>query len=389
HGYAYLSSPLKFSLYTVQEESLLRDEILAHPPDILLTNYVMLELILTRPDEQRLVAAARGLRFLVLDELHTYRGRQGADVALLVRRVRDRLATGPLQCVGTSATLAGSGAQEEQRREVAAVATRFFGATVHAENVTGETLRRTTPPVEKEAGFGDALIRRVADTGAIPATEYESYLRDPLSAWIEMNLGLAEEPGTGRLIRARPLPLTGDGGAAHLLADFTGVSRERCEQALEQHLLASYKCSPQPQTNQPPFAFRLHQFISRGSTVWASVDSETTRYLTLQGQTFVPGDRSRTLLPLAFCRECGQEYYVVRERENGPTATYEARELNDLQHDNGVRPGFLYLNTRYPWPTDVNAIAERLPDDWCEDTPIGRRVRADRRRLLPQPVSVG
>ena len=64
--------------------------ILADPPDILLTNYVMLELVLTRPDERaHLIRAAKGLRFLVLDELHTYRGRQGADVALLVRRLRD------------------------------------------------------------------------------------------------------------------------------------------------------------------------------------------------------------------------------------------------------------------------------------------------------------
>jgi hypothetical protein len=49
---------------------------LPRPPDILLTNYDMFELILTRPEERQLVASARGLRFLVLDDLHTYRGRQ-------------------------------------------------------------------------------------------------------------------------------------------------------------------------------------------------------------------------------------------------------------------------------------------------------------------------
>ena len=75
----------------------------ANPPDILLTNYVMLELMLTRhfaPDPQ-LIEQAQGLRFLVLDELHTYRGRQGADVAMLIRRVRDRMNPG-LLCVGTT-----------------------------------------------------------------------------------------------------------------------------------------------------------------------------------------------------------------------------------------------------------------------------------------------
>ncbi len=82
---------------------------MANPPDILLTNYVMLELILTRPKEQKsLVSNAQGLRFLVLDELHTYRGRQGADVAMLVRRVRNALNAYQLQCIGTSATLASA-----------------------------------------------------------------------------------------------------------------------------------------------------------------------------------------------------------------------------------------------------------------------------------------
>jgi len=50
----------------------------------------MLELILTRPSERAIVRSAEGLEFLVLDELHTYRSRQGADVAMLVRRIRER-----------------------------------------------------------------------------------------------------------------------------------------------------------------------------------------------------------------------------------------------------------------------------------------------------------
>ena len=59
---------------------------------------------------RHLVNAAQGLRFLVLDELHTYRGRQGADVSMLVRRVREALHANQMQCIGTSATLAGAAA---------------------------------------------------------------------------------------------------------------------------------------------------------------------------------------------------------------------------------------------------------------------------------------
>lgn len=89
HGFPDGRGPVRFARYTGQEGDEQRRAILADPPDILLTNYVMLELILTRPDERGLVRAASGLRFLVLDELHTHRGRQGSDVAMLVRRVRE------------------------------------------------------------------------------------------------------------------------------------------------------------------------------------------------------------------------------------------------------------------------------------------------------------
>jgi ATP-dependent helicase YprA (DUF1998 family) len=102
---------------------------------------MMLELLLTRmdPNDERLIAAAEGLRFLVLDELHTYRGRQGADVAMLVRRVRERCGAPTLRCIGTSATLAASGTREERAAQVAGIASRLFGDHVAPANVIGET----------------------------------------------------------------------------------------------------------------------------------------------------------------------------------------------------------------------------------------------------------
>ncbi len=137
-GFPDNKGPVTFGRYTGQESDDEKQQIMANPPDILLTNYVMLELILTRPDERKtLVNAAQGLRFLVLDELHTYRGRQGADVAMLVRRVRNALNATNLQCIGTSATLSSAGGFDEQRKGVADVATKLFGDTVLPANVIG------------------------------------------------------------------------------------------------------------------------------------------------------------------------------------------------------------------------------------------------------------
>jgi ATP-dependent helicase YprA (DUF1998 family) len=161
----------------------------------------MLELILTRPQERPLIAAARNLHFLVLDELHTYRGRQGADVAMLVRRTREAFAAQHLQCVGTSATLAGAGTYDAQRAEVARVTSMIFGASVQQEHVLGETLRRATPdPTLTDPQFLQCLRKRIEDQQATPPTDYQSFIHDPLSMWIESTFGITSESGPGRLI---------------------------------------------------------------------------------------------------------------------------------------------------------------------------------------------
>src|SRR5690606_21349464 len=107
-----------------------RDQIRDNPPDILLTNFMMLELLMTRqnPLDRKVIENCRGLQFMVLDELHTYRGRQGADVAMLMRRLRARIgdSNNPPICVGTSATMASEGEAEDRGALVADTASRLF-----------------------------------------------------------------------------------------------------------------------------------------------------------------------------------------------------------------------------------------------------------------------
>jgi len=392
-GYPEGKPPVTFARYTGQEGRERRQEIRAHPPDILLTNYVMLELLLTRPEEKALVNAARGLRFLVLDELHTYRGRQGADVAMLARRAREAFQAGDLQCVGTSATLAGSGSLEEQRAEVSHVASLLFGAEVRPEHVIGETLRRATPHREPgDAEFLENLRARLEDETREAPSDYEAFIEDPLSAWIESTFGLAEEPETGRLIRTTPRSITGERGAAGDLSRLTGLPGQRCVKAIREHLLARYQCVPRPGRESPAFAFRLHQFISRGDKVYATIEPEGDRHVTLKGQQFVPGERGRLLLPLVFCRECGQEYYCVRHGKDPESGdrVFGPRDLSDQQPDEEEgEPGFLYVSTEDPWPEDPAELIRRLPDEWLEEHRGVLRVRRDRRPELPGAVRVG
>jgi ATP-dependent helicase YprA (DUF1998 family)/very-short-patch-repair endonuclease len=388
-GYPDGKGPVTFAKYTGQESDEERKRIIADPPDILLTNYVMLELILTRTEDSGLIGAAQGLRFLILDELHTYRGRQGADVALLVRRVRDRLAASQLQCIGTSATIAGAGSQEQQRKEVAEVAAQLFGAEVKPENIVGETLRRATPALDfADPGPKGALTEMVSSLESKPPTDYESYRNSPLSAWIENTFGLDIEDG--RLVRSKPKRIAGEGGAAERLNQLTGVSVDRCAEVIKTWLLGAYECKPDPETGSQPFAFRLHQFISRGDTVYASLEEEAARHITVYGQTFKPGSRDHILLPLVFCRECGQEYFCVRRQSDSETkkTVYVTRELRDHFADDDSEPGFLYFSTREPWPTELADQSKRLPDDWLEERNGVTKIRQARTEYVPRPVRI-
>lgn len=386
-GYPQGQTPVTFARYTGQESEEERRQIMMHPPDILLTNYVMLELIMTRPRERTLIERAKGLRFLVLDELHTYRGRQGADVALLVRRVRDRLATPEqgLLVVGTSATLAGEGSYSEQQVQVAEVGTQIFGAPVKPEHVIGETLRRATPGNTDLEVLRQAVV--LADDLVAPTGNAE-FVAHPLSAWIESTFGLQEKEG--RLARQEPRSIW---DAAHELADLTEVDEALCVAAIQKWLLAGYQCEPNPDTGFAPFAFRLHQFISPGDTVYTTIEPEAVRYITLNGQRFVPGDRDKVLFPLCFCRECGQEYYTVRittTSTGGQRPRVMPRDFSDRLPDEDSEVGYLYIGSHRPWPQDFDTLVEGgyLPDDWLEERNGVRRIRSHRRDKLPRHVRV-
>jgi ATP-dependent helicase YprA (DUF1998 family) len=175
------------------------------------------------------------------------------------------------------------------------------------------------------------------------------------------------------------------------LSRTTGTSEHRTKKAIEEALLAGYTCERNPATGFPAFAFRLHQFISRGDTIYASLEPEDQRYLTLNRQQFVPGDRKKVLLPLVFCRECGQEYYCVRRMEDSDSGsvTYVPRELSDRSNDGDSRAGFLYYSSENPWPSSTEQELSKLPEDWIEDTNQGPRVKSGRKKNLPRPIMAG
>ncbi len=105
-----------------------REEMHATPPHLLATNYAMLEYLLLRPNATNLFDGETGTHwhFIVLDEAHVYDGANATEIAMLLRRLQDRVAGdkhGKIKGIATSATL---GAGVKDYSEVAKFATNLF-----------------------------------------------------------------------------------------------------------------------------------------------------------------------------------------------------------------------------------------------------------------------
>ncbi|MEP3431174.1 MAG: DEAD/DEAH box helicase [Roseibium sp.] len=154
-----------------------------NPPDILLTNYKMLDYLLLRGRDQPLWSknTPETMRFLVVDEMHTFDGAQGADLALLIRRLKHRLATPEkhLVCVGSSATL-GSG--DEAAADLRSYAETIFGETFDADAVVRET--------------------RQSPDDVLPTPEYVDWpSTTEVDAALEKSMGLSQAEAASELVR--------------------------------------------------------------------------------------------------------------------------------------------------------------------------------------------
>jgi ATP-dependent helicase YprA (DUF1998 family) len=324
--------PVTFARYTGQESTEERRSIAESPPDILLTNFVMLELLMTRQDEidRKVIGNCAGLRFLVLDELHTYRGRQGADVALLVRRVRERLAPEKLQCIGTSATMASEGSARNKQEVVAEVASKLFSAAIDPSHVIIEELERVTDKSKRAESVRDALGDAI-DNG-IPATIADDALRNhPLAIWVETRLGITTTDANPAWHRAQPRTL--DEAARELSAE-AGRDEATCRAALRTLLLVSSlperdRTGREDASSRSFFAFKLHQFISGAGHAFATLEPAGKRTITVDGQQYLPGAPDKRLYPVHFCRECGHEYHPVRLVTDAGQRSFLARDIDD------------------------------------------------------------
>ena len=358
--------------YTGQESELERQQISKDKPDILLTNFMMLELLMTRQEklDRAVIANAQGLDFLVLDELHTYRGRQGADVAMLVRRVKQRLSPSKeLICIGTSATMSSSPDELERAAAVAEVSTKLFGQPISPTSVIDETLDRATSHKIKAETLGEPLRHAVQQPLPAALSDVELSVH-PLACWIETQIGL--EDGE-KLRRRKPMTLP---QAAEKLSDQIGLSVADCSSAIASMLAMMGKREDQRggTSSRAFLAFKLHRFISGAGQAYATLESADKRRVSLEGQKFFPGDTTARLYPLFFCRECGQEHHSVSLMYDDGAHRVVARPIDEPARDeaepDGTETGYLIpqVNEGFEFSGDP----KDYPDEWLEVTPKGQ-----------------
>ena len=388
-----------YARYTGQESAEDRELIKANPPDILLTNFMMLELLMTRQSDldRKVLQNCEGLQFIVLDELHTYRGRQGADVAMLMRRLRSRIGDpkSPPLCIGTSATMASEGAQHEKNEAVARIASQIFGADIGPDAVVTETLKRVTNPIKIGSsglpGLNEAVQQAAQGEVAI-GLKNSDFFDNPLAIWVETKIGLKNVETKPE--RAKPISLE---DASNSLSQDSGLPVELCATALRETLIG-YSIAEKDrvagsQEHSPLFAFKLHQFVAGAGRLYMTLRPEGHRDVTFSGQIFNPINEEERLYPTHFCRSCGQEFHPVTLRNYDGMEVFEKREIDDIpvdgdEDDEGADWGFLM-----PQPNDdeftFSGKDEDYPDAWLDEKPNGeKRLKPTYRKKRAQQYSV-
>ena len=182
-------------------EDIITDKNALHkaPPDILLTNYKQLDYLLIQSQVQDLWKFNQSgvLRYLIVDEFHTFDGAQGTDLACLIRRLRDRLRckNDDLACVGTSATLGGP----DSRKSMLDYAGQIFASSFDEESLIEEERLSPEEFFTIYTGFGDQEegglftlpLPRIEDEGnlnPINATNIESYISMQAALWLKDTL---------------------------------------------------------------------------------------------------------------------------------------------------------------------------------------------------------
>lgn len=375
---------ISFARYTGQEDEDEREIIRQNPPHILLTNYMMLEHLMTRGGDGDILIRKNildNIRYLVFDELHTYRGRQGSDVSMLIRRIKS-MAENPVISVGTSATMVSGDNTSiaDQRKQVAAIASKIFGSIIGPDQVVNEYLIRSigkghTPDTAELQAAISLPIDFYAD-----ADRFENH---PLANWLEEEIALARKEG--QWIRRKPITLPAIGEE---LAKRTGIVPETCELQLINLLGWANQLNTAPGKKKNYLPYRIHQFIAQTGSVYATLGDQQNREFRLEAGLYA--DNADTFLfPLLFSRDSGHEFYavIITKEKLIPLEFYNTADEEDEESD---VEGYIFVQHREDnellW--DDNRDISELPESWFNPKRKdgSRTLKKEHKQRLPRTI---
>ena len=305
-----------------------RDTLRKHPPDILLTNYKMLDYLMLRPKDRHLWEhnAPTTLRYVVVDELHTFDGAQGTDLALLLRRLRARLKipVSHLICAGTSATL-GNSSDTGPLRDYAR---QIFGEVFDDDSVVTEN-RQTVGAFLEDATVDYMFAFRPELNMHLDASQYAS-AEAAVKAWF--SLFFPEEPvpfdvgdrewrrQLGRLLKQHQLFVNllkrvKDGVvdyrdlAEAFARNMPTATTEQVSQVIDALLvLVAWALR---ENDKPLVTLRLQLWVRelRRMVGKLSVSPQDVR---LRSERDLPGDRDGVYLPMVQCSQCRTTGWLSR-----------------------------------------------------------------------------
>ena len=311
-----------------------RETLLNNPPDILLTNYKMLDYLLIRPKDAALWKDNQPdtLKYIAVDELHTFDGAQGTDLACLLRRLKARLFTpaGHLCCIGTSATM-GS---KDNKGKIIEYASEIFGEAFEEDSVVTED--RVSPT--------DFFANNEITDFKIPNTEQidelkelieqedvENFQKKAAEYWLsDFNDDLKTEEGTvalGNSLMANNFfhsVITFMNGNymqnSHIVEELSGSipaikEWKDSETALNSFfaLISLARCNDDGRII-PFLTVQVQLWMRELRRIVGKVSSSAVKYALAYD---LNQEQSKSFLPIVNCRDCGTTGWVTKLNEQG------------------------------------------------------------------------
>lgn len=308
-------------------ELITRHEVQQMPPDLLVTNYSMLEYMLMRPIERSIFDKTKAWleanpeeKFLIiLDEAHLYRGAGGAEVGLLIRRLTDRLgvSSGRIQAICATASFKSTSYAREFGAQLSGCSADMF-VPVTGEHKKGlQAAAGTSADALALAGVDVAALQQAEspDKQGELVAEFLNYRNIVASGNVDQDLYAAlEEFGPLQLVVNETM------GSAKPLASlpemiFKGVESELAARAFSNLLMLGSRARAADDTGLLPC--RVHSFFRGLPGIWACTDPDCTEVSPqeknpycgkLYSQPIKQCKCGATCLEFYTCRHCGAPY---------------------------------------------------------------------------------